>query len=265
MNKTYTLNYTVVLILCFYLYPSVLLSQNMITEKEIKKSGKYYFGDAYDTDSLKARQSARDNLMADISKKIPDATSLKVKSEILVKSIQYLSKPLYDGSFKVIAFVPVDNVTKIIQGKEVLAVTEMKYTEAQSSVTEPVILDKEHAIHAETNVSIVNDAEVKDEIVVQEHRTLLEQLVACNSGVELGAILVKGKSDNTLIYSASDAFRKINSSENFYIVLIDPVTNKIVSFFDKGKTGRKDLKNGTILMSIENDTKNMKQVWIQLF
>jgi hypothetical protein len=265
MNKTFTLKYTIALILCFFLYPFHLLSQNTISEKEIKKSGKYYFGDAYYTDSLKARQSARDNLMADISKKIPDATSLKVKSEILVKAIQYLCKTLYDGSFKVIAFVPVDNVTKIIQGKEELAVTEMKYTEAQPSVTETVILDKEQANRAETNVLILNDVEVKDEIVVQEYKTLLDQLVACNTGVELGALLVKGKSDNTLIYSASDAFRKINSSENFYIVLIDPVTNKIVSFFDKGKTGRKDLKNGTKLMNIENDTKNMKQVWIQLF
>lgn len=260
MNKIYTLNYTVILILCFYLYPSILLSQNTITEKEIKKSGKYYFGDGYDTDSISARQSARDNLMADISQKIPDAASLKVKSEILVKAIQYLCKSLYDGSFKVIAFVPVDNVTKIIQGKEELAITEMKYTEAQTSVIVPITADKEEIIPAERSVSTINDANA----VLKESNTLLEQLVACNTGVELHAMLLKGKSENTLIYSVSEAFMKINSSEYFYIVLIDPDTNKIVSFFNKGKTGREDLKNGKKLLSIENDTKNMRQVWIQL-
>jgi hypothetical protein len=265
MNKTITLKYSFVLIFCFFLYPSLLLSQKTITEKEIKRTGNYYFGDAYDTDTLKAKLSARDNLMADISKKMPNNNSLKGKSEILVNAIQYLIKPLYDSSFKVIAFVPVDNVSKIMQGKEELAVAEIKYTEAQSSINEPEILDKEKSIQVETNVSNSNDADVKDEIVLQESTTLLEQLVACNTGDELHGLLVKGKSNNCLIYSASEAFRKINSSENFYIVIIDPNTNIIASFFDKGKTERKDLKNGSKLMGLKNDTKDMTQVWIQLF
>jgi len=121
MNNTSTYRNSFVLVFSFFLFPVVLLSQNTITEKEIKKSGKYYFGEAYDADTLIAKQSARDNLMADVSKKLPDNNSLKVKSEILVKSIQYLSKTLYDGSYKVIAFVHVDNITKIIQGKVELA------------------------------------------------------------------------------------------------------------------------------------------------
>jgi len=126
-------------------------------------------------------------------------------------------------------------------------------------------VNEEQILPVIKDVTAVNDVDVKDEIVLQENKTLFEQLVACNTGVELGALLVKGKSDNALIYSASEAFMKINSSENFYIVLIDPVSNKVVSFFDKGKTERKDLKNGKKFMNIENDSKNLKQVWIQLF
>ena len=265
MNKSFTSKYSILLIFCIFYCPIVLLSQNIITEKEIKKTGNYYFGDAYDTDTLKAKLSARDNLMADISKKIPNNNSLTGKSEILVNAIQYLIKTLYDGSYKVIAFVPVDNVSKIIQGKEELAVAEIKYTEAQSSINEPEILDKEKTIQVTTNFSNSNDTDVADKIVIQESTTLLEQLVACNTSDELLVLLVKGKSNNSLIYSASEAFRKINSSVNFYVVIIDPSTNRIVSFFDKGKTERMDLKKGSKLMGINNDTKNMTQVWIQLF
>jgi hypothetical protein len=153
-----------------------------------------------------------------------------------------------------------------------LVVTEMKYTEApkiskrKETPNKPaeVIDVKAEVPDIKAEMQVASTVTKKD-IMPLVPKSLLESLVACNTSIELGTILEKEKLNNTLIYSISEAFRKINSSEKFYIVLIDPNTKKIVSFFDKGNSERKDLKYGKKFINIENDAKNLIQLWIQLF
>lgn len=280
MSKLYTTVFLCGLVICFLFCPVILLSQNTPSLKDIKRSGKYYSGDGYDTDTIKAREAARTDLMANISKQIKDGNSLNGKSEILVKFIQYLVKPLgEDGYAKVVAFVPVENVTRIIKDNKPLLVTEMKYTEEKNLPEKEELQNnptkvpdkKEQSQNKPTIVSnekmetrdIASD--VKSDMVPPAPNTVLDRLVACNTSVELGRILEKEKSNNTLIYSVSEAFRKNNSPENFYIVLINPDTKKIVSFFNVGSSERKDLKYGKKSIYIETDAKDLIQVWIQLF
>lgn len=280
MSKLYTTVFLCGLVICFLYCPVILLSQNTPSLKDIKRSGKYYSGDGYDTDTIKAREAARTDLMANISKHINDINSLNGKSEILVKYIQYIVKPLgEDGYAKVVAFVPVENVTRIIKDNKPLVVTEMKYTEEKIPIEKEELQNnptkvpdkKEQSQNTPTMGSnekteprdIVPD--VKNDMEPLIPNTLLERLVACDISVELGRMLEKEKSNNKLIYSVSEAFRKNNSPENFYIVLIDPDTKKIVSFFNVGSSERKDLKYGKKSMNIETDAKDLIQVWIQLF
>jgi len=266
MSKFYTTIWWGGLIVCLLFCPVILLAQNAPSLRDIKTSGKYYSGDAYDYDTIKAKDAARNELMSDISKKIQNVNSFNGKSEILVKYIQYLVKRLGDDGYtKVVAFVPVENVTRIIENKELLLVTEIKYTEAQTSSKKERSQIKPTTVSDEKGEVQNTEPDTKNDIVPSVPSTLLARLVACNTSVEIGKILEKEKSSNTLIYSISEAFRKINSSENFYIVLIDPDSKKIMFFFDKGSTERKDLKYGKKAMSIDNDAKNLIQVWIQLF
>lgn len=261
------------LVIWLLVCPVVMLAQDIPSLKDIKRSGNYYSGDGYDTDSIKAKEAARTELMANISKQIKDASSLNRKSHILVKYIQYFVKPLgEDGYVKVVAFVPIENVTRIIEGKEPLVVTEIRWTETsgvaksnktvEKSIEEHEMKPDVQEIKTEEQVAHI---EMKNEIITSAPKTLLERLVACNTGAELESLLEKGKTDNELMYSLSEAFRRVNSAENFYIVLIDSDTRKIVSFFDKGSSERKDFKYGRNSMNIENDAKNLIQVWIQLF
>ncbi len=273
MSKLYTTIFLQGFVIWLLICPVVLLAQDIPSLKDIKRSGKYYSGDSDGYDTLKVKEASRTDLMANISKQIKDVNSLNGKSHILVKYIQYLVKSLGDDGYtKVVAFVPIENVTRIIEGKEPLVVTEIKWTEASEASKNKKIADKStevpevkpqvHEVKAEEQVTHV---EIKNEIVPSAPKTLLESLVACNTGVELKPLLDKGKADNKLMYSTTEAFRRINSPENFYIVLIDPVTRKIVSFFDKGNSERKDLKSVKKSINIENDAKNLIQVWIQLF
>ncbi len=273
MNKKGTRYFPIWLFISFLFFPIALLAQDVPSLKEIKRSGRYYSGDADGYDTLKIKEAARTELMSVISKQLKDISSLNGKSEILVKYIQYLVKLLGDDGYtKVVAYVPIENVTQIIENKETLQVTEMKYTDAPLKFGSEERPDKPEDISdlktkvpekiAESEVSVT---EIKKDPNPSAIGTLLERLVACSTIVELGTILESEKSNNKLIYSVSEAFRRINSSENFYIVLIDPVTKKIVSFFDKGSAERRDLKYGKMSMNIENDAKSLIQVWIQLF
>lgn len=280
MSKLYTTVFLCGLVICFLFCPVILLSQNTPSLKDIKRSGKYYSGDGYDTDTIKAREAARTDLMANISKQIKDVNSLNGKSEILVKYIQYLVKPLgEDGYVKVVAFVLVENVIRIIKDKKPLVVTEMKYTEEKTPPEKEELQNKPTTVpdkkeESQNKPTMVFDEkteprdiapDAKNEMAPLVQNTLLERLVACDTSIELGRILEKEKSNNKLIYSVSEAFRKNNSPENFYIVLINPDTKKIVSFFNMGNSERKDLKYGKKSVSIENDAKNLIQVWVQLF
>ena len=280
MSKLYITVFLCGLVICFLFCPAILLSQNTPSLKDIKRSGKYYSGDGYDTNTIKAREAARTDLMANISKQIKDVNSLNGKSEILVKYIQYLVKPLGDDGYaKVVAFVQVENVTRIIKDNKPLVVTEMKYTEEKippekEELQNNPITVPDNNKQSQNKPTMVSNEKVETRDIAPDAKndmappipnTLLERLVACDTSVELGSILEREKSNNKLIYSVSEAFRKNNSPENFYIVLIDPDAKKIVSFFNKGNSERKDLKSGKKSMNIETDAKNLIQVWIQLF
>jgi hypothetical protein len=243
-----------------------LFAQENPSEIEIKRSGKFYWGQAYDADSIKACLDARDDLMYKISSEISGTNKLISNSDVIVKCIKYVIKPVEELS-KVIAFVYKDDVRNIAENKSVLCIHELKYTEQEKTkknsaldngqIINPSKTEPNHD-HGMKNNPTTN----KSELPVLT--SLLERLKKCNTAEQLMTLLKKESQNNKLIYSwDSELYRKKVSSENFYIVLIDPIDHHIIAFLDKGLLQRKDLKNGGQVL-IESDINKWIQVWIQI-
>lgn len=277
MTKIFLKFYKSIVLWALILSPMNVLSQHHLSEKEIIRSGKYFWGRAVSVDSILAKQEARDELMLQISNNIDLPDELNEKSEIFINYISYFVKPVEELS-RAIAYVPIENVTKVINNNAPLLITPMKYSEAQTSSKERVDdnnssseIDIQKITTSGGNQNIISKS---PEIINKKEEyngatnTLLDRLIDCDNGSELGRILIEEESLNNLIYNVnSAAFRSKNISENFYIVIIDPSNNEIISFFDKGSSNRKDYKNNNDnkSLSIESDYKNMIQIWIQLF
>jgi hypothetical protein len=249
-------NHLVIIIFLVFLNPAKLISQNQPNEIEIKKSGNYYWGQAYHADTNQAKNSARDDLIYRISNQISNVTTPNTKSDVMLKYIKYIYKPVEELT-KAIAYVSKEDVSNIIDNKKPLIVNEIKYSE-MNTPSDSVNIIKNQIIGNEYNEQLN-----KKEITTPKESTLLDQLVDCNTASELQSLLKKGEILNSLIFNwNSKTYMKNNSSVNFYIVLINPENNKIVSFLDKGKTERNDLKNNKIV-KFEVEQQKMIQVWIQ--
>ncbi|MDY0278246.1 MAG: hypothetical protein RBQ97_09210 [Acholeplasma sp.] len=261
-NTNQLLSYLILVIL---FNPIYLFSQEQPDERKIKGSKEYYWGQAYNQDSTKACMEARDALMLKVSNQISKSSNLNAKSDIMVKCIRYMYKPVED-LIKVVAYVPIVDVTNIIENKEPLIIKEIKYTEEET--TSVIESPKEIGTSSieEPIEDVPNEIIVIKDNPVTENLSLLDQIIACNTAYELKMIIQREEKKNTLIYNwDSKPYRKRNSSEPFYIVIIDPSDNKIIAFLEKGKTVRKDLKHPSRTINILSEYQNYIQVWLQLF
>jgi len=268
--------WTGIILFLLLLNPVKLISQNQPSELEIKRSDSYYWGQSYNVDPNQARLDARDDLMSKISNQISKSSTLNGKSDILVQYIQYINKPV-DELTKVVAFVSIKDVNNIKDNKQPLQVSEIKYTEANSTINDETPVEKtanpnESKPIEEQTTPIVTTIAPTQTITLAPtitpaptiENSLLGRLIACNTGNELRMLFAKEEEKNTLIFNwNSESYRKTVSSNNFYIVLINPNNDKIDAFLDKGQADRPDLKNEKRIVKT-SEYQNMIQVWIQL-
>ena len=264
LNSNIVVGFTMCLSL---LAPFKLVSQNPIGELEIKRSNKYFWGQGYNADTSQARLDARDELMLMISNQISNSGPLNAKSDLMVICIRYIYKPVEELT-KVIAYVTKEDVTNIIENKLPLVVKEIKYSEAKMESENKNI--KETQVQPLDNKSVDQKKELLSEKSIRTVSTppgemIIDRLIACNTSDELHMFLKNEENRNTLIFSwNSKVYRNAESSENFYIAIIDPKDSRIVALLDKGKVERKDLKNEHRIINIKSEYPNMIQVWIQL-
>ncbi len=262
-NKNIQLLYYLIFIFLFH--PMYLFSQEQTDEYKIKGSKEYYWGQAYNADSTLAYLAARDALMLKISSQINKSSDLNAKTDIMVKSIRYLHKPVED-LIKVVAYVPIVNVTNIIENKDPLLIGEVIYTEEKK---DSIIESPKES--SNSPIERPSEQEQKEIIVKKNNQVainlpLLDQMIDCNTANELKSIIQREVKKNTIIYNwNSESYRKMASPEPYYIVIIDPKDNKIIAFLDKGKAERKDLKHPSSTINILSEYQNYIQVWLQIF
>lgn len=262
MSKYIIKNNICIILFILILEPISLFSQNKPNEIEIKRSGKYFWGQSSNSDSVKAKLSARDELMYKISNQYSNAN---LKADLMVKLIRYYIKPIED-IYKVIAYVPQINVSTIIENKSALIISEIKYTEATVPTISKEVPDKT----APQSIDNLNDVKPETTITNLKEATsvetdLLTRLISCNNASELKKLIKTEVDKNTLVFNwDSKNFQKRVPSDNFYIVLIDPLTNNIIAVLDKGKLERINLKTKQKVVISGYDNQNIIQVWIQL-
>ena len=262
MKNDYPALLLVFLLSAILMVPHRLSSQEQPNEIKIKRSGDFYWGQAYNKDSLQAKQDARDDLMYKISGEINKSDNLTSNSDVIINRLQYLFKPVGD-LYKAIAYVLITDVKNVSENKSSLNVIELQYTEDTTKMDDKVsnksTAIRKQASSVEQENTIVTD--IASEPIVTT--TLLDRLIACNTAGELRTILQNEASNNSLVFNwGSKSYQNKVSSDPFFIALINPEDERIVAFLNKGKGERKDFKNPQRTIETSQEYLNCIQVWI---
>jgi len=240
------------------LNPARLVSQNQPNQLEIERSGNYFWGQAFNIDLIQTKLEARNDLMYRISNQLLNYSELNTKFDLMNKYIKYFHKPVEEYT-KVIAYISKADVQNIIKNSDSLKQNQIKdsvdkisnYNENKKARTTLQLVDKPLEKKSESSAPVENE--------------LLIKLISCNTSDELYDLLIKEKHKNTLIFSwNSKSYENSASSENFYIVLIEPSDKHVIAFLEKAKSLRNDLKNTLKNVNIKHEYLNKIQVWIQL-
>lgn len=250
-------------LIIFFTFLSVLgQNQTEISEIHIKRSGIFFWGQAYHVDSVQAILESRDALIAQITEEIDNDSKLNSNSDIFVQSIKYFPKEL-EGVFKVIAYVEKDLVQNVISENPSLNIVNIKYSdhsEKQIDFTENSTI-----IDYDSSSNFIDEESQNSWNEENQNVTLLDRFIQCDTGMELRDLILSQESKNTIFYNwNSRTYQEKVSPAPFYIALIDPETRAIVAFLDKGNEVRKNLKAPYNSFKINYELKKYIQVWIQI-
>ena len=261
------------IIICFSL-PVGLLSQDVTREREafIKSSEEYYFSQFLGDYEDEAKRNALDGLMYKISESqhnAIDINTLKVK----VTGIEYLTWSI-GTKIKALAFVKKTDVKNILKEKESLMVVPIEYTESVAKNTGREQIDKDrddnHAAHGKTS-SVSQPAVARYEqpgpeivdpkTVVSSLNPLIRDLSDLTTVDQLAKWLRDNRYGGGIVSGGRNDFP--GTEAQCYIVIFNPGTNKIVAVLTPNQPKRFDLKTGKVVISLENEYKNLNAIWVQ--
>lgn len=261
------------------LFSQVVFCQNQSNtdlEKEIKVSGKYFWGQSINDSLEKTKLDARTDMILNISATIDNNSLLNSNSDVFVNGIKYLSIPR-GKKIRVIAYILKSDVSNIVNQKQSLNIIEIKYKETPVIDT---ITEKPNSYNIDLNkVKSKNDSSNnninKDKIINSDNtnqlkadtiytgNVIVDKIIQSKFIDELYGVLEKEKLKGRLVYSLrSESFANI---ENCYIIVINPADKKIVAVLDKGNMKRKNFINNEAVSDIYNKYLNMKYIWLQIF
>jgi len=261
-----------------YLFIAVSFTQTTVaqevSQRDIKRSNLYYYYQSFEKNVEFAKETARKGLMSLVSREVLETTNISNISEVHVNKIQYFVLPLQEET-KVIAYVLKTDVINNAGGKEftVVVVKDMEKVNDKKIKT-PQIVSLETKpppiiIESKSNKKkkgIIKNKKIKETQVESFKKnkglSTLEQLISCDTDIELYKYLRKYNFEGKLRYSwDSKKYQERASITNHDIVLIDKDTKKIVAYFEK--SNKTDLKNNKQINQFNFN--NYIQVWIEMY
>lgn len=288
-----------------YMFLTLSLYAQTQTEAEVKTSKNYYWAQYVGETEEEAKSEARTELIHQITLDISNNNKLNVKSDILIKGINYLVYPR-GPKIRVVSYVLKEYVTNMQEGHR-LDVVQLLYTEDVPKKDVTTKSDLPNAVKPpEVSISKKQENFQKEqppekEPVVQKHEQVKVEIN--NKTGEENALPVAGISvptkpaesiniDNQKdfinflinkknIADIDDVMKHqkykgllnygiFNSStlypEKCYLLVFDPANGNIDAFLDKGAVGtRMNLLTEKYVNDYIQKYQNMKIVWIQIY
>ena len=256
----------IILISCIH-----LIKAQKITQKDILRSGKYYYSVAYDKDTLQARQTALRGLMNKIAEDKKVESSTGKSGKIFLDNVHYFTLPLIE-QYKVIAYIDKNDVR---QDKQ-LSMTEIVVNEEKNNNNE--IIDKKEkktitkdSIKTGEKKIIEQKDKTPDDKEINKPDRLNEKLVINKSPVIVDLVktgtahnllkkLQKYKNEGKIqVVTNVKKYSKIYGDKDFYKIILDKKDKSIRAFIDKNS--HTDLKTGRIIND-EEINQNL-QLWLK--
>jgi hypothetical protein len=268
--------------------------QTSVSELEIKTGGLYYYVQVIEVNKEKAKEEARNELIASVIKDIGVSSGFQPGKDWMVGGIEYLFFPRGDKT-RAIGYILKTKV-KELDSKGKLQVNQVRYEE-EPNITESVKLVKQ--VEKVSTESAGTIAKIPEPKIVQKPGNkspdlekdhsgngILKKLISIKKTTDLALILSDFKSEGLLAFG--DQSSMVNP-EKYYFIVFSPEDGAIVAFLNKADiyvdedgpknedgaivaflnkgagNSRTNLLDNTIVEDFLLTYKNKKIVWLQIF
>jgi len=245
--------------------------QASVTELEIKTGDVYYYGQAIEVNKEKAKEEARNELIASVSKDIGASSGFQPGKDWMVRGIEYLFFSRGDKT-RAIAYILRTKV-KELDSKGKLQVNQIQYEE-KAAIPEPskpvkqvekVLTESTSNTSAkipETKITYKSD-KAPDTDEDHSGKGILNKLISLKTTADLAPVMNDLKSKGLLAFGVQSS---MVNPDKYYFIVFSPEDGTIIAFLDKGPgNSRTNLLDNRIVEDFLLTYKNKKIVWLQIF
>ncbi len=218
-------------------------------EKEIKLSGKYYYGESVSINDSISKQDAVEELIAYIARDY----KLFKEGDIIADSVKYLSFPR-GNKIRSIAYILMANVSNNFKKKEDLKINEIKYSTNNTSTKDTIIQSKN-----KSNLETIKNVNSEGNINTNLNEKYMVSLLNLSNLDELLKTLDEQKYKGKLIYGKEAAFT--SNKESCYIIILNSEL-KIVTILGMGASKRFDFKINKDVINYKKEFINTNEIWV---
>lgn len=220
-----------------------------LSEKDIKLSGKYYYGEAVSTTESISTQTSKEELMACIAREY----KMDIQGDILANGIKYLSFPR-GNKIRTIAFILKTDVLNFEKKQNNLVINEIKSSDSpklnsDTSLTKITI--------QQTNNNKVNE----NNIDAPPTNKLITDLVSIQNGNDLLLKLNDLKKKGKITYGQESKF---TIKEKCYIFILNK-DEKLEAILGTGDLTRYDYKSNQFINNYKETFKNNIEIWLFIY
>jgi len=260
-------------LLCFsfLLFQALLFAQeNVVTEKEIKTNGLYYYGQGIEETEAKAKEESRHELITMISNDYGNNGKLEQDKDLLAAGIEYLYFPRGDKT-RALAFILKTKVTELnskgklqvnqIKYEDKVITPETKFAEIPVEKVQPVTVVISEKERSEETPKTVNP--IPSNLATASESDLLKYFISYNNVTELAPVLGQLSAKGVLAFGNTST---MIYPEKYYFIVFSPDNGEIIAFLDKGSGNmRTNLLNNSTVENFLITYKDKKIVWLQIF
>jgi len=236
-----------------------------ISQREIIRSGKYYYSTSYAKDSLNAKDKAKKGLFKVIGEELAKQNKQVNNGKVLIKHIQYFILPL-TSEVKAIAYIQKENLKTLPS----LSSVEIKEQPIDSiRVPKKIKKQRKTKIKAVLNKSVVKKVIKKDSAVALTKNhipknispILKELLQSVNTDELLKKLKNYNKEGKIQLVTNVNKYSSRFSDKGFYKILIDKSNKTFTGIIDKNSN--RNLKTDKEI-SKDNIKKHI-QLWLKIY
>ena len=226
------------------------------TQKEILRSGKYYYHISYDSDSLRARQTALRGLMSKVANDKRTESFAGKSGKIFLEKVKYFQLKLIE-QYKVIAYIDKNDIHHPKQ-LSMAEITTPKKDSTRQSPTKPQKVHLKDSLIKRAHLNPLPGKELHPR--PQIDNPIIKDLAGSSNTKELIEKIKKYRNEGRLqVVTNTRKYSQMYGDKDFYKIILDKNDKSIKALLDKNSD--RDLRTGKI---IGKDEQNQNiQLWLK--